>query len=113
MCKKIKLYRINPIDKVHYKKNISNFTDSNINNYVILLDIAIKNKLNNDIKTEFDVKEQLENFRDLLNVYYPKIEIDNYQYIDELCEAIVPNKNYTNEIIEIINILRNNNYSNI
>lgn len=95
------------------KKNISNFTDSNINNYVIQLDIAIENKLNNDIKTEFDVKEQLENFRDLLNVYYQKIEIDNYQYIDELCEAIVPNKNYTVQIIEIINILRNNNYDNI
>lgn len=95
------------------KKNISNFTDSNINNYVIQLDIAIENKLNNDIKTEFDVKEQLENFRDLLSVYYQKIEIDNYQYIDELCEAIVPNKNYTTQIIEIINILRNNNYGNI
>lgn len=95
------------------KKNISNFTDSNINNYVIQLDIAIENKLNNDIKTEFDIKEQLENFRDLLNVYYQKIEIDNYQYIDELCEAIVPNKNYTAQIIEIINILRNNNYDNI
>lgn len=95
------------------KKNLINYTDTNLNNYLIQLDIAIENKLNNDIKTEFDVKEQLRNFRDLLNTHFQNIENDNYEYIDDLCKAIIPNEDFTNEILEIINILKNNKYDNI
>lgn len=95
------------------KKNLNNYTDTNLNNYLIQLDIAIENKLNNDIKTEFNIKEQLRNFRDLLNTYFQNIKKDSYEYIDDLCRAIIPNEDFTNEIIEIINILKNNKYDNI
>ena len=95
------------------KKNLNNFTNSNLNNYLIQLDCAIENKLNNDIKTEFSVKEQLKNFSDLLKIYFQNIEKDSYEYVDDLCKAIIPNENFTNEIIEIMNILTNNNYANI
>lgn len=95
------------------KKSLSNYTDTNLNNYLIQLDVVIENKLNNDIKTEFDVKEQLRNFRDLLNTYFQNIKSDNYEYIDDLCKVIILNEDFTNEILEIIVMLKNNKYDNI
>lgn len=97
----------------YVNRNIENLSEQNINTYLILLAVAIEDKITDNIKTGFEIPTIIEIIKNILTNKFSIIKKDNYNTINRLCLTLIKDENDVKQVIEIIDILKENNYSGI
>lgn len=94
-------------------KNINRLSEQNINEYLLLLEVAVEDKVSDSIKTEFEITTVIEIIKNLLVEKFFIIKPSNYHMIDSLCSILIEEQNYIKNVLEIVNLLKEHNYNNI
>lgn len=94
-------------------RNIGKLSEQNINEYLRLLATAIEDKISDNFQTEFEIPMVIEIIKSILSNKFTVIKTDNYIAINRLCLTLIKDENYLKHVIEIIGILKGNNYSGI
>ena len=97
----------------YVNRNIENLSEQNINTYLILLAVAIEDKITDNIKTGFEIPTVIEIIKNILTNKFSIIKKDNYNTINRLCLTLIKDENDVKQVIKIIDILKENNYSGI
>lgn len=94
-------------------KSINRLSEQNINEYLLLLEVAVEDKVSDSIKTEFEITTVIEIIKNLLVEKFFIIKPSNYHMIDSLCSILIEEQNYIKNVLEIVNLLKEHNYNNI
>lgn len=94
-------------------KNIDKLSVQNINEYLILLEVAIEDKISDSIQTEFEISTVLEIIKNLLTNKFSIIKPSNYHIIDSLCSTLIEEQDYIKNVLEIVSLLKEHNYNSI
>lgn len=94
-------------------KNIDKLSVQNINEYLILLEVAIEDKISDSIQTDFEVPTIISIIKDIITNKFSIIKSTNYHIIDSLCSTLIEEQDYIKNVLEIVNVLKEHNYNNI
>jgi len=94
-------------------KNIDKLSVQNINEYLILLEVAIEDKISDSIQTDFEVPTIISIIKDIITNKFSIIKSTNYHIIDSLCSTLIDGQNYLKNVLEIVRVLKEHNYNNI